>query len=924
MVTSIYPIGSTWRKWDLHVHTPLSMCSEYGGDSDEVWNKYFEHLEEISKEIKVIGINDYLFLDGYKKVLKYKQDGGLKNVDLILPVIEFRLKEFVGHEKLKRLNYHIIFADESTLSNSIIESQFLSGFRGKASLNPEIPSDISWGGVVTKETLIDFGEEIYLSIPEEKRPQKKNYLELGFNNINFEISKIEVLLGEKGEPNSYLKDKYFKAIGKSEWESFSWDSGILEKKNIINSTHFIFAASPSAEDAKKAREKLKSQGVNSRLLHCSDAHMFAELNETKTTTKEKELGHCFSWIKADPTFEGLRQLLYEPEERISLSDQNPTFNFDKPVFTAIEITSETKTLNLEKSNLAFDKAVIPLNRNLVSIIGGRGQGKSMLINYVANSFSKEVAEKLVDKLTLSENIFVKWKQSFDAAERDYILNEKRELPFTFIYQSKIKEIADDADKLKDEVLEILGGAGYKKAKPKYDEIEVKEKFQNYWNIKEWLNKKDDNGNATNDIGRFQSRIDAIKENISLATDRSNKDLLDKFIQNLSSIEKNYSDNIKLLELQNQLTTFRTDINNKLSEFSITQISTDTQEQEILKKIGDNTTKNDELRSENEKIRTENFKDFKGDLSQLLNNIENDRNEIAELEKSIENIKIKEVDLLTAKSEINKILEGYYESLLLEAQSIDDIWQNNIFNNPSRNQKENELIKNILANRGIKIESEIFFNKNLFLANAEKLIDGRVVKSKREKVLEILEIGNNLPQEVLDFTIEKIERITDNNKGTFWDGIDNDIANIFLTQDIRNKYIFVRPKITVNSKELEDLSAGQKGTIYLCLKLATQLFSGPLIFDQPEDDLDNEFINNELISLFLEIKLFRQVIIVSHNANLVVNADSEQVIIAKNTDEHLSYESGALENQAINQGICRILEGGREAFEKRRCKYQEIR
>jgi len=245
--------GSIWRKWDLHIHTPISMCSEYGGQTEEVWKKFFKKLEELSTEIKVIGINDYLFLDGYKEVLKYKQNGGLKNVELILPVIEFRLKEFVGHDKLKRLNYHIIFADESILQFQQIEAQFLAGFKGKASLNPEVPSDITWGGVVTKESLIELGEKIYNSIPNDKRPQKKNYLELGFNNINFEISKIEELLGEKGEPNSYLNNKYFKAIGKSEWESFSWESGILDKKSIINATHFVFAASPSVEVALVAK-----------------------------------------------------------------------------------------------------------------------------------------------------------------------------------------------------------------------------------------------------------------------------------------------------------------------------------------------------------------------------------------------------------------------------------------------------------------------------------------------------------------------------------------------------------------------------------------------------------------------------------------------------------------------------------------------
>jgi predicted ATPase len=103
-----------------------------------------------------------------------------------------------------------------------------------------------------------------------------------------------------------------------------------------------------------------------------------------------------------------------------------------------------------------------------------------------------------------------------------------------------------------------------------------------------------------------------------------------------------------------------------------------------------------------------------------------------------------------------------------------------------------------------------------------------------------------------------------------------------------------------------------------------LFSGPIVFDQPEDDLDNDFITNQLIDLFKEIKIYRQLIIVSHNANLVVNADSEQVIIAKNTKEKLSYESGSLENEKINKQICRILEGGERAFEKRRDKYRYVK
>lgn len=109
-------------------------------------------------------------------------------------------------------------------------------------------------------------------------------------------------------------------------------------------------------------------------------------------------------------------------------------------------------------------------------------------------------------------------------------------------------------------------------------------------------------------------------------------------------------------------------------------------------------------------------------------------------------------------------------------------------------------------------------------------------------------------------------------------------------------------------------------MYVCLKLATDSFLKPFIFDQPEDDLDNNFIMNELVPLFRKIKKYRQVIIVNHNANLVVNADAELVIVAENNDENISCKSGSIENPNVGEQICQILEGGKEAFEKSEKKY----
>ena len=102
---------------------------------------------------------------------------------------------------------------------------------------------------------------------------------------------------------------------------------------------------------------------------------------------------------------------------------------------------------------------------------------------------------------------------------------------------------------------------------------------------------------------------------------------------------------------------------------------------------------------------------------------------------------------------------------------------------------------------------------------------------------------------------------------------------------------------------------------LCL-LVDQIF----IVDQPEDNLDNQFIMNELVPLIRQIKKSRQVILSTHNANLVVNADAEQIIVARLDSDKKDYPSGSIENKFINGSIKEILEGGEEAFRSRENKY----
>jgi energy-coupling factor transporter ATP-binding protein EcfA2 len=144
------------------------------------------------------------------------------------------------------------------------------------------------------------------------------------------------------------------------------------------------------------------------------------------------------------------------------------------------------------------------------------------------------------------------------------------------------------------------------------------------------------------------------------------------------------------------------------------------------------------------------------------------------------------------------------------------------------------------------------------------------------------------------------------------------AWLYDTDHIRLTY-----GIQYEGVELEALSPGTRGIVLLLLYLAIDTEDDrPLIIDQPEENLDPKSIFDELVGLFRDAKLRRQIIVVTHNANLIVNTDAEQVIVAEcgplQNDRlpQISYTIGSLEDPVIRKSVCDILEGGERAFQER--------
>ena len=111
--------------------------------------------------------------------------------------------------------------------------------------------------------------------------------------------------------------------------------------------------------------------------------------------------------------------------------------------------------------------------------------------------------------------------------------------------------------------------------------------------------------------------------------------------------------------------------------------------------------------------------------------------------------------------------------------------------------------------------------------------------------------------------------------------------------------------------------------YLLEYIAFNETEKPLLIDQPEDNIDNSTIYNQLTKWFRSLKMKRQVIVVTHDANVVVNSDSENVIICNQIqDNQFTYSYGALEYGDNLDKVSKILDGGKEAIERRLLKYGE--
>jgi ABC-type Mn2+/Zn2+ transport system ATPase subunit len=144
----------------------------------------------------------------------------------------------------------------------------------------------------------------------------------------------------------------------------------------------------------------------------------------------------------------------------------------------------------------------------------------------------------------------------------------------------------------------------------------------------------------------------------------------------------------------------------------------------------------------------------------------------------------------------------------------------------------------------------------------------------------------------------------------------DLPKLTVTRMIRVLGQPPKPRI----RDFSQLSLGQQQSVLLALMLSSDR-NQPLLIDQPEDNLDSEFIYTTLVPVMRRAKERRQIVVVTHNANIAVLSDAEQIIVLKSTSDKASViHSGSIDDSGTRDSACEILEGAPEAFRLRSTLY----
>ena len=905
-----YPRGSEWRKWDLHIHTP-GTAKNNQFPTDIHWEEYLNVLER-NVDIAVLGVTDYFSIDNYLKLKEFQTQGRLQGKYLI-PNIELRILPVTTSEV--PINLHVLFDPE--LDVSCIQREFLKKL------------SFTYGGATfTAETddLIALGRQ-YKNTP---ALDKQIAWQEGINQFNIPYSQISEALKSPCLAGHFI-------VGVSN-KSTDGNSGIQDsalranRQEIYRLAHIIFSSNPSdvnyflGKGPDSSDKVIADYGSLKPCIIGSDAHNIANVNVFP--------GNRITWIKADPTFEGLKQIIYEPEERVRIQESQPE---TKSIYNLID------SITLAEND--FWNQTIPINENLSVIIGGRSTGKSTLLASIAEKISPNSLNKIHAQEDASDRnafitehisgISVSWKDHTDSTDRkvDYF-------PQSYMY-----EIAKNKHKV-DDLIENL----------------IKEDSTNAVFLANLKNEIKTNEDAI--IGQCTTLTSLYKDFLNYCEAVKTSGNISGIQQEIDQLQKNAN------ELKNdsgmsddeyaEFETKQDDLSKKKAKYELLK-----EDKGVIEALKNKSILNAAFRYEFNNLSEERRTIFEHSYETFVARITNDWNENIkqELEKidreiasynneiqEIENTPVykKGVQYIAANKQYSDYQEkiGKEKEKLQQASSlvqkrdtlqkqIDTIKADIIKKHLEFREKTKTVAEKVQLNIG---DLSLTASSQLLSTALRTFLEPKLRKKSEEEKQLIAGLSEDYETDLDKKLLSFINGLLDGSVTCIAGNDAKDVLCDFLSKN----WYSITYELIYQDDSFKSMSPGKQAFVILKLLLEFSKRKCPILIDQPEDSLDNRAIYTELVTYLRNKKKERQIILVSHNPNVVVGADAEQVIVANQhgadspNDNNIKFQyySGSLEDsqnkdaasssilasQGIREHVCDILEGGLEAFSRREKKY----
>ena len=981
--------GSEWRKWDLHIHTKNTNKNDQFTSSNMEDFLYEFFKKAIEKKISAIGITDYFSIDRYRDVVDYqeniddKKDGEgkqlfnederkyIKNI-FLFPNIELRM--LPSTDKGRLINIHFIFNPKFVTK---LENDFFGELKNQDNFK------------MNRQGIIDYGKKLKPNITDNGIAYKE-----GINKFALDVKTIKNLL----DKNSEIEENSIVIVSNSSndgasglqkhYDLFENEDGGLDgvRKTIYEISDAIFSANPKDIKFFLGRKSQDTDGYNNNVYLKDIKEVIDRVGSLKPCLvgsdahKEDNLFTKFTWIKADLTFEGLKQIIYEPEERVRIQEEEPDFKEDK------EIIDKVKFISL---NNKFSNEEIYLNPNLNVIIGGKSSGKSILLYSIAKTLLADTKDKLLFKNNGEERYSLK---SIDSGF-DFEITTKAGI------SQKISDREDGHNSLIPNIKYIPQNELVKLAEPELsgkgeslnklvrnlicEDTDSKQKYNDFIERVRGYDKNRDNlidnyFDTLDDIQKLEvelktkSNKEVLQTNIKTNSEKVEElnkkaGLSDEQIQQYKNFQEQQQQNQKRRELFNsdfsQTNTFLQELNKELSNLqerkntflqSIHKNEFRGYYQDKLKFIDDSIVQLQGLISEigtiinsEEKrvFNTDNI--FKEELKQInyeKSNIEEElkpyqqnediKKQIRILEEFIEN----DGKLLSEIDSLNKKIEEKRQSIETIKANLFELYKNSHYEyiNIIRQLKDRTIE---LEKDGLRIRGIAQFNFPKFRREIINFTHGTYSDNDKYCICE--EDRSRIFETNYDELISNISKMF--NEIMTSEYRIKTISKKEAVKKLLNDYFYDYWEITYKNDKLGEMSTGKASFVILMLIIGLSKSKSPILIDQPEDNLDNRSVSENIISYLRNKKIERQIILVTHNANIVVNADAENVIVANQKGQNdketssiykFDYINGAIENtfakieaetdllksMGIKEHIADIVEGGKEAFKNREKKY----